>query len=344
MTEQVLVGKLLHPDAVLSKKEMVSIESWNYRAMWSWLRLQHTRKIDAIIKAEVSEKYPNRVKRLKAMEEFFRAHADLGTKQRELQYIMSGSTVQAVASLKHLLIPAETVFSTAEKLIGRSLDEVEGIYGKVYYPNDVSETLRMGLQVFAGTITTRYAIRVSNFMFVKSCLNPLSWLGMGGFSKWTAGTDIGRYFRVLRIKVISELEPRLNDAIASGLSNLERIQQSVEHTKKVSVRPRTARKIMAAMSLSYGLGAKTTKQVLEQFSSETKSQYGMAMATSWVARNGEFKEGVQSSTQKLSDVSAAILMIHDMKKARQLSVDWLKSHIKKGSLKTTKELIEELGL
>jgi len=371
-------GKLLDPDNIAATSDEVpqypvEISRWNRRAMWGWLRLQYSRKIDADVTAELKQAETTkrlelgyeadtpwkqigsvdrskiRAERDAALVAFFtaRVYTTQEEMKRTLQFIMMGSRVYAVASLKHLLIPPETVYHVADKIFkasGITLKKPEhGLHGMVGYIKDV-QGLNFGLQIFGGDIITRQAIKVGCFVRVELCTNPVSWLGIrGGFMGWIKTTDT--YERVLRIGRAKDLEPRMIGAISGAQKQLEDLEAALEQTKKVRMTESQGQIISAAMGLSYGLGAKTIQQVWEKFKDEDKTQWGLSMALSYIAAHGDFihpitQRKTETTPQKLSTVSGAVLMIKDIKDAELKSLGWLKDHIAEGTTKTVDELLK----
>jgi len=360
----VLVGKLHDPDTLVSGEEL---KGWNYRAMWSFLRLQYKRnEIDAEISVAMDkkrvelgisvEKPRGILPRYYSQQVLRRIFMKYGSpeKPRELQFIMGRTgVIRAVATLQHLLLEPQKVYDAAKTLMDKNYPHLQplndfNLSGICYQLNDLND-MKIGLQIHAGTITTRQAVRVAILTRVEQCLNALSWLNIGSLNQFMgfgAGVGALEYERVLRIKKVSELIPRLQSAIISTLGKEGDVIAKVEAGKQVKVTPRTARVLLSAMGLSYSLGAKTIMQVLDQFKEEDHTQWGMSMAASWVAKHGSFKKRPEQqnrlATQKLSTMAAASLMIKNIPKARKFSLAWLKQHVKGGCVTTVEELLKGL--
>lgn len=340
MSEQIVIGKLRDPKTVETETgEVLPVPLWHKRAMWSYLRLVHGRKIDNQIKAN-----------LEAQDMIETFDALFIPNERQLQFIMSAGIIKAVATTKHLLINSETVYSTAEKILGVALSSStvlqhgEGLDGMQAFVKEVGG-LKIGLQVAGGTITTRFAIRVGSFVMVELCFNPLSWLGVSGLGRFGMGN--GSYERVLRIHDKTELEPRLKTAIENSVKKVGDIEKRITHSKKQKVKRTTAEIVMSAMGYSYGLGNKTLEQVFQRMDKEDPTQWGLAMSSSWVAKHRkEFRKEREDQkshvAQKLSTISGATLLIDDIPKAEQKSVEWLREHVKSGQLKNVKDLLGRL--
>jgi hypothetical protein len=316
----VVVGKLSDPTEVIKEDgSTVILPEWNKRAMWSYLRLIHGRSIDDKIKAEL--------RKGEDMQEVFISFVEGEYKDvepRTLQFIVSSSEVLAVATMKHLLIPPAQVYKTAAQILGSSLSSSKGLYGQ-FLLEDGFAGIKTGYQIDAGDLTTRTAIRVGVFARVEMCFNPLSWLGVSGLSRFAVPSD---YERILRIKKLNELFPRLQAAITNAKAHLGDLEKRVEHTKGVSLSSKTATRLNGSMCMAYGLGEKTIKEVMERYAqAEDKTQYGLAMAQSWQAQHGEHRktpEGrINRVPQSLSTISGATLLIDDIKKAEAKIRKWL---------------------
>lgn len=361
MSENVLIGTLTQPHHIKPRdpftKELgfdvsrrtTDINRWNYRAMWSYLRLQFGRKIDAAIKAEL-EGLP-RAERLIRMAEFFEEAVSKQEEPRMLQFIVDDSKIElnviAVASLKHLLIPPAEVYGMAEQIIEKSkvMDryKMEQLSGRTWQLRELTG-LKIGLQIYGGTITTRFAIKITSWLQIHGCLNPLSWLGVGNFKRFGIRAD--DYERILRIKKKEDLKPRLQQGIDQAMKRTNVIMQKAERAKGIPVNYKTAKILISAFGLSYKLGAKTIEQVLGRFEVENKSQWGLAMAASWVAAHGFFMATAEGRgryvEQRLSTIAGATILVDDIKEVEEKSLAWLKEHIKKGLMKSVKELLQEI--
>jgi hypothetical protein len=325
MSETVVVGKLREPYTIeTAEGETVPIEGWQQRAMWSYLRLVQGRSIDNEIKkaSEQMKAMATPVDSYVVLEELL-GESILAGKQRELQFIMDNGEVLAVATTKHLLISPAKVYETAQKILGVPLSSHKGLNGgQVLF--DGWAGIKTGAQIDGGSITTRFAIRVSVFARVEMCFNPLSWLGVSGLGRFGLA---GGYERVLRIQKITELEPRLKSAIENAKGRLGDLQKRVEKTKAVPLSSSTATILTGGMGMAYGLGEKTIRQVLDRYSEEDQTQWGLAMAQSWTAEHGKTRktpEGQETRTkQSLSTISGATLLIDDIKDAEEKCRKWL---------------------
>jgi hypothetical protein len=348
VSEEVVVGKLVNPQQIDVSGRLVGFKDFQHRAMWSYLRLQYGRQIDALIRSLFKDKkVRNKAQAHTVLEKFFWEkvkQADL-ERVREIQFILRGDdTVMAVASLKHLLIPQSSVYATANTILSDSGQQrlliEEDVAGQVVYEREAAG-IQYGLQIYAGSINTRFAIRVAVMFKVMQCLNVVSWLGIGSFRQWIPNAN-KNYERVLRIKDVTELEPRLKQAMAVAQNGLSRLDAQIQASKKIKLTKKAARALAASMGFSYGLGGSTVKQVLDRYAEEEQTLYGLAMAESWVGKRGDFSPVAREVSQKLSTMAGASILIKDPKDAEKKSIAWLKSHIKKGELKSIDDIVGDL--
>lgn len=361
MSEQIVIGKLLAPYSLKTSEDKTTVEiaDWDMRAIWSFMRLNFGRSIDKDIRNFVIEKQVKagkifrRAERAEAVQEFFERQVPLIQNPREIQFIMSDNEVMAVASLNHLLIPPTKVYSMAAQIVQKkypsfSMAQISELAGTTYEVKEEAG-FKTGLQVFGGDIFTRQAITVTSWLRVELCFNPLSWLGMGFFGYLGfSGRGNGDFERLLRIKVISDLKPRLAAGIEAALQKQNTLDDRIKQAQKVKVKRSEAEIIMAAMGLSYDLGVPTVEQILERLEQEKKTQWGMSMASSWVAAHGKFKgtpAGLNRKVeQKLSTISGAAILLGDIKEAKERSLEWLQAHVKQGEIKRLDDLMQELGI
>lgn len=357
---QVVVGQLRDIGSVDSPEGDVSLKGWNQRAMWSYLRLLHGRKIDGEIKGMVVQRFgegsdETPIKR-GYMRKIFPDMLEKPSEPRNIQFILNNEgRVIAVASTKHLLVPPERIYEVADQIIGSDHKKmvVKQLQGECYLIKDMLEyNMKMGLQVHGGAITTRQAISVAPMFRIDDCLNPLSWLGvggfgnLGGFGNYKANRKLRDIERVLRIQNISELEPRLKLAIEEVLGSQKNMELKILETKNIPISVDTAKILATALGLSYSLGAKTIKQVIDQFTSEEKhTQWGLAMASSYVAAHGNFKATPvgrgRTVEQSLSTISGVSLMLDDIRSAESKCLEWLQGKVAQGKIKKVNELIDE---
>lgn len=322
MSEQIIIGKLKNPSTIIQKDGSTATlpEEWHKRAMWSYLRLVHGRTIDDTITTKLDAG--------NNLNDLFREIYNKGQK-RDVQVIIANNMVKAVASTKHLLIAPNLVYAVALKILNKPMETQEGLRGGQVIFKEVAG-LKIGAQIDGGSLTTRFAIRVASFVRVEMCFNPLSWLGVSGLGRFGVPSD---YERVLRVQKVTELEPRLKVALENSVKKVGDIENRVEHAKAVSMSSKTALLLSGAMGMAYGLGASSIKQVREQFKDENPTQWGLAMAESWVAKHGEHKKTPEGKTDKvpqsLSTISGATLLLDDIKVSEQKCRQWLKGQTSK---------------
>jgi hypothetical protein len=329
-TPTITIGQLVTPHEIRAEQgDTVKINEWAGRASWSYLRLIYGRKIDDTIKDAGTQ-------REDCIYELMRTAKE----PRQVQFIMSSSRdVLAVASLKHLLIEPRKVYETARDILGDMavsnpspyalalLTPSHNLHGETFMTSQGFAGIKVGYQVDGGDLLTRFAIRVGVFARVEMCFNPLSWLGVSSLGRFGLPAD---YERVLRIQKLNELFPRLNAAIVNARTHISDLQQRVERTKTVNLSSTKAATINGAFCLAYGLGEKVIGQVMDRYKEESKTQYGLAMAQSWVSEHGIHRKAQPTAAkrqedhvpQSLSTISGATLLI-DVKTAADKIKTWL---------------------
>lgn len=335
------------------------VREWEPKAAWQLLRFIYGYKqADAMIMEH--GRNLERLKKEGKVPKDLSAAVDLLNKtpetvfaimKRPLQFILDDDRVVAVATLKHLLVPPAQVYAHAMKIMkkkGYQLSSIDQLFGITYVINDDQRfAFESGLQIFGGDILTNKAIKVTSYCLIKSCLNPLSWLNVTVMKRFLGYA--GKWERVVRIKVISELEQRLSNAIEKSIQNIQRLHDRMDLAKKRRLTIKQARILASAFGISYTLGAKTISQVIEQFESEDKTLYGLAQAFSWVSAHGELRktpEGKeQLANQKLSTLAGATILAAENKAdVLDAAKNWLMQRIKEGKLKTYEELLQEWNI
>ena len=345
--EQIVVGTLADSKTIDADGGSVQVGSWKGRAIWSFLRLLHGRNIDSSIEAAIDRVVEeNKLENKKgAIEYAFEDLLRMPAEKRELQFILEGGEVVAVASLDHSLISPSQIYSIANKVLASMQIPkmtVEQLLGNSYQLQE-AKGLVFGLQIHAGTINTRQAITVASMLKINDCCNPLSWLGSGGFDKFIGHGN--EHERILRIEKSSEIEPRIKAAIEEGAKGLETLKEKIEKAKETPLNKRTAKILTSAFGGSYSLGLKTVQQIMDQYKKEEATQYGLSMASSWVAAHGKFKNTPltmgRSVKQKCGTISGVTLMIKDLNLCREKSLEWLREHVRDGSLKSYEKYLKE---
>lgn len=320
----------------------VGYDDFSYRAMWSWLRLHIGRShADVTIQAEKDELEERGFKGMKlreALGDVMRKMIREYNTDREVQYIMKGDHVYAVASTNHLLIPPSLVLETAQRVIpeptlwspdqGALVSEIEELAG-----------LRLDFGLDPGNILTRRAIRVGYAVTVLACTNPLSWLYGGENEKFFDASPWTRYknnmSRVLRIDRPESLDDRILEAYNKSVEGKDMISNDVDRAKSTELTTEEAKILGTAFPVSYGAGQKVVKQIMDRYTAEKASGtlWGLAMAVSYVAKHGERSQrATHAFTRNLGGASAGYLWIEDKKAVVDKASDWLKD-VKKIDLK-----------
>jgi len=322
---QVLIGTLADLNKVRTEEGIREVQGFQDRAMWSWLRLHNTKRVDEEIQKaaedmKVKEKTP-------VLEELILEHLVDSRHQRQLQYIVVGGEIKAVATTKHLLIPPEEVEAVAYDVLKAAQVQIEEdphLKGLIATTETVGG-LRFGLHVFPGDILTRRAVSVSAYVGVIICLNPLTWAGIGNFGRFGLAPE---HERILRIQKKAELRARLETAIKGATGEVSALKRMVDYAKTNNVDPREAKIILSAFSKSYGIGDKAIQELLGRLESEDRTTYGMSQAASWTARHGEsFRktpEGQEThARQSMAVVGAASLLVKEPEVTYEKAMKWL---------------------
>jgi len=337
MDSQIVVG-VLEGNKIIPSNESEAIyyvTDWDNRAAWSWLRLQEGRRIDDIIKeAFRKQKVKKKKERKDILTNMVLERAS--KKQRVVQFIIDDNNIiKAVASLNHLLISPEEVKAITIKILtnkNRSYKYDSMLEGLISYDDTATDGFELGFKIDYGDILTRNAIRVSSFITVIQCFNPISFARIGSFRRFGIKPSDER---VLRIKIKSELEPRLDEAIDRALENRKAVYNMLEYAKKNKVDPKEAKTILIAFCKAYGLGDNVILDVLDRLEAEDKTTYGMAQASSYIARHGEKFKTLKTENRKsraresLATISAASLLITDPKVTYEQALKWLKGRFPK---------------
>jgi len=327
---QVLIGTLADLNKVRTEEGVREVQSFQDRAMWSWLRLHYTKRIDEEIQKAAKQMgaMATPIDRTAVLEELILEHLVDARSQRSLQYIIMDGAIKAVATTKHLLIPPEEVEAVAYdvlKAVQVNAEEDPDLKGLVATTDTVGG-LRYGFHIFPGDILTRRAVSVSAYVGVIMCLNPLTWAGIGNFGRFGLSP---KHERILRIQKKAELRPRLEAAVKGAGQEISALKKMVDYARTNRVDPREAQIILSAFSKSYGIGDKVIQELLGRLESEDRTTYGMSQAASYIARHGETwkkpKEGQgEHARQSMAVVGAASLLVEDPKLTAEKAYKWLK--------------------
>lgn len=309
--------------------EHVSFEEMSWRSKWSFIRLQLGRtaadkKIKSLIE-EYKVAHPNwssETARRMVLEALLSRIID--TSQREIQFILLGDIVKAVATTDHLLIPPQEVLEIAYR-IDPGLKTAENFEGVTKVLEEIPG-LELGFQLDPGNILTRRAIRIGYNARVMSCMNPLSYIGVGNLNRFKPGGYFEGLSKILRIKRKVDLEDRIRDALEGTEGNLSALKDMIENSKKVQVTPRQAKILITAFPVAYSAGMNTVKQIYTYFrDTQKETLWGLAQAASYVARHGDFHKNARDLDKTLGVVGAAYLGITDVDETASLAEEWLKT-------------------
>jgi len=328
LSAQVYIGTLADLDKINTEEGGQQVRGFQDRAMWSWLRLQRGRRVDAEIKRAAEDMKTQ--DKTTVLEELILEHLIDTRDQRIVQYIIMDGEIKAVASTKHLLIPPEEVLQAANEVIHEYTplvtEQDPSLDGLIVTDENEYAGLYLGFHMDPGNILTRRAISVSSYIRTLICTNPLTFAGIGNFGRF--GLE-PRHERVLRIHKITELKPRIQAAITEAGGNVENLKKMVNHAKQNQVDPKEARIILSAFSKAYGIGDKVIQELLGRLQEEPSTTYGMSQAASWIARHGEsWKKPVagqaEHARQSMAVVGAASLLVEDPHLTHEKAAAWLR--------------------
>ena len=245
--------------------------------------------------------------------------------QRTMQYIMVDGKVEAVATTKHLLIPAEEVMEIARR-VSPSLQPQENYTGLLQELDVELPGVKVSWQIDPGDILTRRAIRMGTALRVISCFNPLTFVGSGGFDRFFGeyGGRVASHEKILRVEHKVDLEERIKEALTGSESSVESLKAEIENAKKVQVGLWDAKVLLTAFPVAFSAGKKTVRQIVKRYKSEDQTLWGLAQAASYVARYGEFRGNAKVMDRKLAVVGAAYFNISDVKGVADNCRKWLK--------------------
>lgn len=308
--------------------ETVRFSKMSGRAAWSYVRLQAGSRIraDAAIRdyrERLEKELGREVRKAELMPRILEQWVPTLDNQREIQFIFSDDKVVAVASTKHLLIPAEEVMAIARR-VSPGLQPQENFTGLLQEFEELPG-ITLSWHLDPGDILTRRAIRMGVGLRVISCFNPLTFVGASGFDRFfgTYGRA-NKHEKILRVERKIDLEDRIRDALAGSGSQIEAIKEEIANAKKVNVKFEDAKVLLTAFPISYSAGKKTVKQIVERYRIEDQTLWGLAQAASYVARHGEFRSNAETIDRKLAVVGAAYFNISDVDGVADNCRAWLK--------------------
>jgi hypothetical protein len=246
---------------------------------------------------------------------------------RQIQFILRGGGVVAVASTEHLLVPPEEVLD----LIKRYSVDYASAQNMVGVVSDLERLpgLHIQHQIDPGDILTRRAVSIGYAVRVIACFNPLSFLGMGFLDRFTRDSgfsrDLGGMSRVLRFRDKSEMEEKIQNALEGRGAGIQKLKTGVEAAQANEVDIDDAKAILAGFSVAYGAGEKTVKMVWSRYQDEERTLWGAAMAASWVAQHGDIARGRGNINIGLAVAGAACLFITKPGTVADKCRAWLKN-------------------
>jgi len=287
------------------------------RAMWDWCYL-HFGKKETIKKAKeqlIQKVFIDGIKQVK--------------EQRELQYIIGNSgKIIAVATIKHATHNEDQITQLFNNVLKENLNltltEVNDLEGKIAFL-EKTKIAKIGLQFYAGLITTYRAIKICGISEIIHCLNPISFLkverGLLLTNKDLFGEIPTITITIKRYEKISEIKQRFEEAMPQ-IEKIIKLTKSEFTTYEKYVNQEITKdeaiEILSAFGYSYQVNKTALLMSLDRFENIEKEKYGstiwaLAMATSWVARHSKaFRVSLRRQT--LATMSGAITLIKDVKK------------------------------
>jgi ribosomal protein S17 len=310
---EIITGIFRNPRKVKEVGVVISLKNkkaivMNRKAMWSLLRVHFHRAIDKEVKDQ---------KRLGiSLEDFFlEAFKIFKGKRKPMQFFLKGNKCMACATMKHPTTTSEEVYKIFNKALKKQklkLEEKEGITGKILILQK-TKIASFGLNINTGDIYTGRAIRISTYVEILQCLNPLSFAGLSMRQSTSQIQPIKA--RILRFESLTRIPDRIGEAIAVMKPELIKIETRLDETKKIAINPNQAMTLITAFGCSYGLGAKPLKKAYDRFiESEQKSLFGLAMACSYIVEHKPeiFRKNANIAKTNLATIAGAILLINKL--------------------------------
>jgi hypothetical protein len=320
------LGGKTYGDLVTDKKEVIKQIRLSKKSLWALLRQHYGYKINAEIRKQKKGDFSDfAIKKMSALKE-----------TEKMQFIMDdeGECAVAVASLKHSTKQEEYVYDIIENVLQKKKIEIvteKGITGRVFYLKS-HPTFKVGLQVSGGDLITMKAIKITPFAKIMTCLNPLSWLGID--KMWYAEKTSLEIISIRRFEKISHIEDRIKNLLTKSMGVVEKVNKMLEQGKKTELTEIQTKKLLLVMCKSYGIGLKAIQSIYKRWEmKEEKTIYGLAMACSYFASHKKlFKKNAIYSTQNISSIAGALLIIKKVKIMRVIEK----------KIKSSKELKDEL--
>jgi len=273
------------------------------KAQWSLLRLHHTAKIDKEVRGLDNDRFTEKFVQLIQPDSL----------RSDLRLIFNANKIWNVVTTKYDAVSTGKVYSMISKALEKQnlvLTERDRTLGHVVYVKK-TPVLNIGLQFFAGDTITQEAIRISTFIDVLACLNPISFLGL---EHSVLGKSAILNYKILRIEQKQNVERKIKEVVLASRSSVVQMGKVFEHTKKIKITNPQASMILATMGKPYKLGIKTLSASMQHFKDTSdKTVHGLSMATSYTAQH-EDKIRSEKTRQALSVLSGALLLFPNRRK------------------------------
>ncbi len=322
----ILKGVFQRPKMVGGKGVVVTLGknkfSLNRKAMWCLLRANFTHAIDT----EVKDQKKHGV----SLSDFFiGAFHTHRAKSKEMQFFVDVEKEKCYgcASLRHPIIQPEMVYEVFDKALQKhdlKLEDKSGLKGKILILQK-TKVASFGLKIDAGGIYTDKAIRISSYVEILQCLNPLSFAGLNRGQLTTTLQPVS--VRILRFEGLTKIPDRIEEAIVAMKPELKKIEAMLGKTQHKAVTLTQAKAIMVAFGTSYGIGARALKKSFERFRDEEKrTQYGISMALSWTVEHEEeiFRKNADQARTNLATIAGATLLIDKIGKTAKFCEQYVK--------------------
>ncbi|RLG43125.1 MAG: hypothetical protein DRO01_00080 [Thermoproteota archaeon] len=246
---------------------------------------------------------------------------------RNLQFIHTGKSIIATATIKHDVTKSEIYEKMFDELIKQKFKMETSYYlgfsGKTVFLQQTN-LAEVGIQFFSGDITTFKAIRITNAVVITSCLNPISYLKIRKgilltHSEVMKNINPEIFLKIKRFESRTETRQRISQAIDVAVNNLKVISEFYEKKINTEINDEEAKYLLSAFSYSYGVSVGIMQEVWERYKFKEVGDHGntiwaLAMASSWVARYSQnFRNDLRR--QNLSTLAGALTLIVDVKKA-----------------------------
>lgn len=323
---KVLKGVFTRPRMVGKKGVVVSLGKYkfalNRKSIWSILRHNFTHAIDEEIKSQTK----SGVSLADFFVTAFRLHR---AKPKEMQFFvdLKDEKCLACATLKHPILEPDKVYEVFDKALKKhklKLEEKSGLKGKVLILQK-SKVASFGLRIDAGNIYTDRAIRISSYVEILQCLNPISFAGLSRGQLTTTMQPVK--VRILRYEGLTKIPERINEAVITMKPELVKIEKLLIQTQKRQLTQKQAKAIIVAFGTAYGIGAKALKKTFERFRDEEKqTQYGLSMALSWVVEHEDdvFRKDTSEAKTNLATIAGATLLITKINQTAKFCEDFIK--------------------